>query len=408
MQREGTTPDSLAGRSSNVTNTVQGEATISGTKPAAGRRRSLIFVPLLGVLISAGGIYLWPGSQSAASETGEVQPSVTPADKAAEDLLGKTEAYLERNPEDGRGWEVVAPVYMQLRRYSTSVTAWRRALQYLGESAQREASLGEALTAEANGTVTADAKAAFARALELDGKTVSARYYLGLAAEQEGQRDQAAKIWRDLLAEAPAEAFWLNDVRDALTRLESQPAQQSVPSLPHIAGSENLPHGHEAAIREMVDRLAARLEQDGSDIEGWGRLVRSYKVLGEPEKANAAEAKARQLLAGDQVKLQKFNTALNDLEGASVPGSALEAAAAAPEGHGNDATMQVLVERLAGRLKSSGSDPEGWLMLVRSYVTLGEKDKVPVAVSDARQALAGSAEKLEQFNQALSHFKIGQ
>ena len=31
----------------------------------------------------------------------------------------------------------------------------------------------------------------------------------------------------------------------------------------------------------MVDRLATRLKQDGNDVEGWLRLVRAYKVLGD-------------------------------------------------------------------------------------------------------------------------------
>ena len=64
----------------------------------------------------------------------------------------------------------------------------------------------------------------------------------------------------------------------------------------------------------MVDRLAARLKQDGSDVDGWVRLVRSYNVLGEPEKARAAAADARQALAGDPGKLQQLNAALKELD----------------------------------------------------------------------------------------------
>jgi len=67
-----------------------------------------------------------------------------------------------------------------------------------------------------------------------------------------------------------------------------------------------------------------------------------------------------------------------------------------------------VVERLAQRLKASGSDPEGWLMLVRSYVTLGDKDKATAAIGDARRALSDDHDKLEQFNKALASFKIGE
>jgi len=67
-----------------------------------------------------------------------------------------------------------------------------------------------------------------------------------------------------------------------------------------------------------------------------------------------------------------------------------------------------MVERLAERLKKSGSDPEGWLMLTRSYLTLGEKDKATAAIRDARRALADDPNKLAQFNDALKHFKIAE
>ncbi|MHC8508310.1 MAG: c-type cytochrome biogenesis protein CcmI [Rhodospirillales bacterium] len=47
-----------------------------------------------------------------------------------------------------------------------------------------------------------------------------------------------------------------------------------------------------AMIRAMVDGLAARLEDDPDDREGWIRLERAYTVLGEMEKAAYARKRA--------------------------------------------------------------------------------------------------------------------
>ena len=47
-------------------------------------------------------------------------------------------------------------------------------------------------------------------------------------------------------------------------------------------------------IGGMVDRLAARLKQNGDDVDGWLRLVRAYMVLGQIDKAKQAIADARQ------------------------------------------------------------------------------------------------------------------
>jgi cytochrome c-type biogenesis protein CcmH len=70
--------------------------------------------------------------------------------------------------------------------------------------------------------------------------------------------------------------------------------------------------------------------------------------------------------------------------------------------------MEDMVARLAERLKASGSNPEGWLMLVRSYETMGEKDKAKAAIGDARHALVDDPGKLEAFNSALKHFNIAE
>ena len=60
-------------------------------------------------------------------------------------------------------------------------------------------------------------------------------------------------------------------------------------------------------VRGMVARLAERLKQDGSDVEGWLRLVRAYMVLGDKEKARAAAADARRALATDPDKLRRVD-----------------------------------------------------------------------------------------------------
>ena len=45
-------------------------------------------------------------------------------------------------------------------------------------------------------------------------------------------------------------------------------------------------------IRGMVERLAQRLEQHPDDKAGWERLAHAYDVLGEPDKAQMARARA--------------------------------------------------------------------------------------------------------------------
>ena len=379
------------------------------------RRRGAGLAALLALPGLATGLYLWLGSPQLASAPLSTAHGPVAADASTEALVAQAEAYLQRNPNDGRAWEVLAPVYMQLGRYSDAVAAWNNALQLNGDSADRQANLGEALTAESGGVVTAEAKAAFVRAVQLDDTTVSARYYLGLAAEQDGKREAAAEIWRKLMSEAPAGAPWLDTVRGALARVEgaASPSAANAANAAAAPRAADRPSGPQAdMIQSMVAGLAARLHRNGGDVDGWVRLVRSYKVLGEADKARAAIAEARQALAGDADKSAKLEAGLKAVDTAvaaapvAAPAAAGAPAADAPAPH-QGSSVDAMVERLAQRLKSSGSDPEGWLMLVRSYVTLGQTDKAKAAVDDARRALAGSAVELEQFNQALAKIDGG-
>ena len=66
-------------------------------------------------------------------------------------------------------------------------------------------------------------------------------------------------------------------------------------------------------IRGMVERLAARLRQDGSDVNGWIMLVRSYLTLGERERAEAAVAAARGALSAKPDDRQRFEDGLQTL-----------------------------------------------------------------------------------------------
>ena len=329
--------------------------------------------------------------------------------RSIEALLAKVEAHAESNPNDGRAWEVLAPVYMRIGRYHDAVKALRNSLRLNGSNAAREADLGEALVAAANGVVTAEAKAQFDRALTLDREDVMARFYLGMAAYQDGRRAEAEAIWRDILAKAPPGAAYIEMISRTLERKapDTASAPQSAAAAPGAADAGQ----HDVNV--MVARLADRLKQNGSDAEGWAQLVRSYRALGQDDKAQAAAADARQALAGDPDKLRVF-TEITEKGAAAAPAAPPAPAAPAAGASGPSATdiaaaaklapdqqndmVRSMVTRLSDRLKQDGNDIEGWQRLLRAYMVLGERDKAQAAATDAKRALASDADKLRQID----------
>jgi cytochrome c-type biogenesis protein CcmH len=265
---------------------------------------AIVVLPLL-----SAGLYMHYGSPRMVDVAAVPSPSVPLADAPLEQLVAQVEQHLENNPRDGRGWEVLAPVLFKLERYDDAVRAFRNALTFNGETAARHSNLGEALGAAANGVITAEASAEFERARALDPSDVKARYFLGLAAEQDGRRDEAVTAWRGLLSDASPNAPWRAGVERALVSLTGK----IVPDVPDddIAAARSMNDEQRATfIRGMVDRLATRLRQNGDDFDGWVRLIRAYLVLGDRDKAIAAAGDARNALAGDPARLQALGDQL--------------------------------------------------------------------------------------------------
>ncbi len=292
------------------------QADAAGVKPGGARPRRVMAVLALVLLpLLAGTVYLALGSPQLPGEPLYARQRAPGEGRSIESMIAQIEAHIERNPNDGRGWEVLAPVYLRLGRFDDAVKARRRALELNGATAQREADLGEALVAAANGIVTADAKSAFDRALARDPQELKSRFYVGMAAAQDGRREDAAKIWQEMLAGAPADAPWVPAVREALTHLgvdapapDAAAAAPPGPSAGDMAAAATMSEAERGEmVRGMVARLAERLKQDGSDLDGWLRLLRAYVVLGDRDKASAAAADARRAMGGDADKLRRID-----------------------------------------------------------------------------------------------------
>lgn len=289
-------------------------AEVEQALPAASHlnlRRAVAVIALLGLPLLACAVYLRHGSPTLGDLPLAARATTPTASAPLETLVAQVEAHLEKNPRDGRGWEVLAPVLLKLGRVEDAVRAFRNSVTHNGETAARRADLGEAIAAVAGGVVTAEAKAEFERALALDAEEVKARYFTAIAAQQDGHPEQAVAIWREMLKSAPADAPWRPLVVRALAEAGAAAPEISADT---IAAANDLTTAQRAEmIGGMVEKLAARLKQNGDDVEGWLRLVRAYMVLGQPDKAKQAIADARQATGSNPERLRTLNDALKNL-----------------------------------------------------------------------------------------------
>jgi cytochrome c-type biogenesis protein CcmH len=298
---------------------VDDRAPIAEAKPSLWRRRMTALAGLLMLPAGATALYLALGSPQLPGEPLAVRLKDVHQNDSIAKMISQVEAHLEQSPDDVRGWQVIAPIYMRLGRFDSAVAAQRKLIALQGENADHDADLGEALTAAANGVVTEDAKAAFQRAAKLDADQVKAQFFLGMAAQQDGNKKEAAAIWSALLTKAPPDAPWAQTVREALTQVGAAPPQTVASAAPgpdaaQIADASQMNEADRTEmIRGMVARLADKLKENADDVQGWQRLLRAYVVLGERDKAVNAASDARNALAGDPGKLREIEDVIKTL-----------------------------------------------------------------------------------------------
>ncbi len=282
------------------------EAFAAVGEPALRRRRAASTLALSIIPLLALATYEIYGSPQLLSEPPGAR--MQPQQAGGSNLLGavaEIEAHLAKNPQDGRGWEVIAPVYLRMGRIEDAVKAYESAIRYQAPDAVRFANYGEALVLAKDGLISAEAQTAFEQAVKLDPSAPKAQFYLARAAVQDGQTDKAKTILQDLLASSPADAPWVDAVRQELAALGAPQPEAATAGAPQI-GPE--------AIAGMVAGLASRLEAQGGSAEEWARLMRSYAVLGQRDKAAEAAKRAREALAQDTQGLKTIDTMAQELK----------------------------------------------------------------------------------------------
>jgi cytochrome c-type biogenesis protein CcmH len=308
--------------------TAKARSVAPAAGPAGWYRRATLAAAIVLLPVCAGAVYLSLGSPGLVSGSMNAATGGQPLPAGIEHTVAEVEAYMESNPRNGRGWELLAPVYLRLGRFDDAVRARRNALEIFGPDAAHLGDLGEAMVMASGGVVTAEAKSLFERANAADPEDVMAQYYLGLSAKQDGRRDEAEKRWRALVSRAGEGAEWLPLVKDALARIDEKgppvvvaaPASGAAkaapkgPSAREVAAAAQLaPAERNGMIEGMVARLAQKMAENGADVEGWLRLIKAYSVLGERDKALAAAANARSALAGNSDNLRRIGELAKEL-----------------------------------------------------------------------------------------------
>ncbi len=403
--------------------------------PGRRARRWTVLGLATAVPLAALGLYLVVGTPGApdapfAARSQAMQSENMPEIDVA---LPRLEARLKAEPNDLDGWLLLARSYGSLGRYADAVDAYRHAMTLANDRPDVVAGYAESKVLQEGGVVNPEMRKLFEEVRAKDPQSVAARYYLGLVKVQEGDAEAGVRDWLALQAEAPPDAAWLPGLHGEIERVAQEfkldlaklvppgtkivppmaaaldtgagidtsasPASvaPSGPSDSDVAAAQNMTEEQRSQmIRSMVGRLAARLQQQPDDVDGWRRLARAYTVLGEQDKASDAEAHV--------AKLEGQGAAEPTAAAPSAAGGPSESDVAAAQNMTEEQRSQMIrsmVGRLAARLQQQPDDVDGWQRLGRAYTVLGEQDKAVDALSHAAQLAPKDPDLLVSYGDAL-------
>jgi len=285
-----------------------------------------------------------PGTEPAAPQTTAKPQTSLPS---VEEMTQRLQTKLQRNPQDVEGWRMLGWAYFNIEHFADAADAYSKAIELRPDAAEYRSARGEALVRDAGGTVSAAAKTDFEEALKLEPKDARARFFIGLAKQQDGDKAAALSDWTTLLAEANPSEPWFADLKQRLAELQRELGDQGAalpspapklsaeamrdflqsekskkptaetnrgPSAEDIRNAESMaPKDRTAMIRGMVDGLANRLEQQPRDAEGWIKLIRSRVVLGDTELANKSLEQALTIFREDEPERTRIVDAARQL-----------------------------------------------------------------------------------------------
>lgn len=205
-------------------------------------------------------------------------------------LMNRLRDAVPANPEDLRGWQLLARNELALGNFSAAADAQTKVIELDGNKPADSAALAEIMVLAANGYVSPEAERVLDQTLGRNPEEPLALYYAGLMMAQGGRDDAAFDFWRAALRVAPPDAGYVPFIRDSMPDIAARAG---------VRWEEPAPAPATPDIEGMVQRLNDRLATQGGSAEEWARLINAYGVLGRTDAAAAIWAEAQQIFTGE-------------------------------------------------------------------------------------------------------------
>lgn len=201
-------------------------------KPANRTQRTPLVLAVL-LPLAAAALYAWLGTPAAvlhAPEYGSMAQASDPDPMTAqlEQMVARLAARLETNPDDAKGWSMLAASYVAMGRYREAANAYSRIrADVLNDDAALLSGYADTLATLAGGNIEGRPLQLVRAALELDPDQPMALSLAANAAYRRGDFPEAARHWQRLLKQLPPDSEDARMLRKTLA--EIVPSATSAP-----------------------------------------------------------------------------------------------------------------------------------------------------------------------------------
>ncbi len=205
---------------------------------------------------------------------------------------------IKQNPEDADGYKHLSNIEFRRGDFVAAYQAQEKYNQLTQTplSADEHTRFAETMIMAANGYVSPESENAIREALRIDPNHKVAIFYMALTMKQEGKLEDARTTLEGLQNSEIQDPVWSNQIDQQIKEIEQKLSRTNGPSPEQIAAAESMTEQERAEfIGTMVEGLQTRLATEGGKAEDWARLVRSLRVLGREEEANAISNEAQQI-----------------------------------------------------------------------------------------------------------------
>lgn len=381
-------------------------------------RRSPLTAGIVAAAMVAGSAagYAWLGTTGAEDRPLAARKTEALLQRAqAGDIGSKIELLVEtvkENPDSFEDWWLLARSYVATGDNASAADAYRRAAELSGNDPSVLSAYAEAMTL-ANGNKVPQAARILFQQVRAETDDPRARYYLALARAQAQDFEGALQDWAALAADSDADAPWMPLVRRDIVNMARFTESDVSKYLPDASRAElNKAAGKQTdadqfALLRRAAALETQLDTDPSDYKGWQELAQIRAALGDTRNATATLEEARDRFSAAPFILSKLDATAADLGldlvagPATSSGPSQEDIAAARSLSTEDQARMIegMVAGLAAKLEDNPDNPDGWVMLVRSYSHLGETAKASDALARASAHYADNPELLARIRE---------